>query len=195
AALPAEVGQGRRFATGDPRVTTDAEPLNLVHPLVRAAIANARKWTGGPVVLLLPTDPSPDLAVLAGNVGALRVVLIDYAGFEPVQRVVAAAVVDGAPIEPSLAAQILRLEAIDGPVAGLSADSQWLGDAVEEAVFVDQREVEKAEQKHFEQAIGQLERFVQDKTLVYRRERTGIAEKLSSARARRDSPAVGSIAR
>jgi hypothetical protein len=145
-------------------------------------------------VLLLPTDPSPELAALVGNVGALRVVLIDYAGFEPVQRVIAAAVVDGAPIEPSLAAQILRLEAIDGPAAGLSADSQWLGDAVEEAVFVDQREVEKGEQKHFEQAIGQLERFVQDKVLVYRRERASIAEKLRSAKARRDQ-VVGSTAR
>ena len=48
-------------------------------------------------------------------------------------------------------------------------------------MFVDQREVEKREQKHFEQAIGQLERFVDDKVLVCRRERASIAEKLRSA--------------
>ena len=53
---------------------------------------------------------------------------------------------------------------------------------VDEAVFVDQREVEKREQKHFEQAIGQLERFVDDKILVCRRERASIAEKLRAAR-------------
>ena len=61
-------------------------------------------------------------------------------------------------------------------------------------MFVDQREVEKREQKHFEQAIGQLERFVDDKVLVCRRERASIAEKLRSARTRRDE-IVGSTAR
>ena len=67
-------------------------------------------------------------------------------------------------------------------------DPRWLDDAVDEAVFVDQREVEKREQKHFEQAIGQLERFVDDKVLVCRRERASIAEKLRSAQ---DSPRRG----
>ena len=54
--------------------------------------------------------------------------------------------------------------------------------------------LEKREQKHFEQAIGQLERFVDDKVLVCRRERASIAEKLRSAKARRDT-VVGSTAR
>src|SRR5437867_3145912 len=89
AALPAEVGEGRRFATGDPRALTDAEALNLAHPLVRAAIADARRWPGGPVALLLPPDASPDLAALAGSAGIIGVVLVDYSGFEPVQRLVA----------------------------------------------------------------------------------------------------------
>ena len=73
-------------------------------------------------------------------------------------------------------------------------DTQWLDDAVDEAVFVDQRQVEEGEQKHFEQAIGQLERFVEDKILVCRRERASIAEKLRAARTRRDE-IVGSSAR
>jgi integrase len=68
------------------------------------------------------------------------------------------------------------------------------GHALDEAVFVDQREVEKHEQKHFEQAIGQLERFVDDKVLVSRREHASISEKLRSARDRRDE-VVGSTAR
>jgi hypothetical protein len=56
AALPAEVGEGRRFATGDARGLSDAEPLNLVHPLVRAAIADARTWPGGSLAFVLPAD-------------------------------------------------------------------------------------------------------------------------------------------
>ena len=98
AALPVEIGDGRRFATGDARGLTDAESLNLVHPLVRAAIAKARTWSGGGAVTLhLPPDSSPDLAALAGNEGLICVVLVDYLGFEPVQRLIAAAVVSGAP--------------------------------------------------------------------------------------------------
>ena len=61
-------------------------------------------------------------------------------------------------------------------------------------MFLDQREVEKREQKHFELAIGQLERFVEDKILVSRRERTSLADKLRSATTRRDV-VVGASAR
>ena len=76
----------------------------------------------------------------------------------------------------------------------MTLDAKALDDAVDEAVFIDQRDVEKGEQRHFEQAIGQLERFVQDKVLVCRRERLSIVEKLRYARARRDD-VVGSTAR
>ena len=192
--LAGEIGDGRRFATGDARGLTDAEPLNLVHPLVRAAIADARAWPGGSVELLLPHDAAPDLAALAGKVGVLAVALVDYAGFEPVQRLIAAGVLAGAPIDPSVATRIVRLQATDSRAVGVTLDPQGLDDAINEAVFIDQREVEKREQKHFEQAIGQLERFVDDKVLVCRRERASIAEKLRSAKVRRDA-IVGATAR
>ncbi|HEX4961484.1 MAG TPA: SNF2-related protein [Thermoanaerobaculia bacterium] len=192
--LPAALGEGRRFATGDARGLSDAEALNLAHPLVQAAITQARTWSGGSVALRLPPDASPNLLALAGKTGVLGVVLVDYGGFEPVQRVIAAAVVDGAPIDPSQAARISRLPAADGPPFEAVVDPPWLADALDEAVFVDQQEVEKSEQKHFEQALGQLERFVEDKVLVRRRERAGIAEKLRAARARRDE-VVGASAR
>jgi hypothetical protein len=191
----------QRFATGDARGLSDAEALNLMHPLVQAAIAEAQRWPGGPVTFRLPPlpeDTSPDLAALAGRTGVLGVVLADYGGFEPVQRVIAAAVVDGAPIDPSLAARISRLPAADGPSIEVDVDpvlfERAFDDALDEAVFVDQHEIETSEQKHFEQALGQLERFVEDKVLVCRRERAGIAEKLRAARARRDE-VVGASAR
>jgi len=195
AALPVEVGDGRRFATGDARALTDAESLNLVHPLVRAAIAQARTWSGGgSVTLHLPPGSSPELAALAGKVGLICVALVDYVGFEPVQRLVGAAVVAGTPIDPSLAAKLVRLPATDGPAFKVPVETQWLDDAIDEAVFVDQRQVEEGEQRHFAEVIGQLERFVEDKILVCRRERASIAEKLRAARARRDE-IVGSSAR
>jgi hypothetical protein len=152
--LPIEVGDGRRFATGDARRATNAESLNLAHPLVRAAIDHARVWAGGGLVTLhLPTGSPPELVALAGELGIMRVVVVDYPGFEPVQRLVAATIVDGKPIDPSLAAQLVRLKATDGPNPNGLVDTQWLDDAVDEAVFLDQRQVEEGEQKHFEQAI------------------------------------------
>lgn len=183
--LPSGLGW-RKLAAGDARGLSDAEALNLVHPLVQAAIAEARRWPGGSVMLRLPPDAPPDLAGLAGRTGVLGVVLVDYGGFEPVQRLVAAAVVDGAPIDPGLAARISRLPAADGPPFEVAVDPPWLDDALDEAVFVDQQEIEQGEQKHFEQALGQLERYVEDKVLLCRRELAGITEKLRAARVRRD---------
>ena len=122
-ALPAELGQTRRFATGDARDLKDAEALNLLHPLVQAAITDARAWSlAGSIKLQLPPTASPGLTALAGKKGLLCVVLVDYAGFEPVQSLVAAAVVAGTPIDPSLAAEILRLPAIEGPAFDSAVD-------------------------------------------------------------------------
>ena len=147
-ALPVEIGDGRRFATGDARGLTDAESLNLAHPLVRAAIAKARTWSGGGAVTLqLPTGSSRISPHWPGMRVLICVVLVDYLGFEPVQRLVAAAVVSGAPIDPSLAAKILHLRATRRPGVKAPVDAQWLDDAVDEAVFVDQRQVEEARAK------------------------------------------------
>ena len=192
--LPTELGGSRRYATGEARGIGEAQALNLAHPLVEAAIADARSWSGGSLTFVLPPDAPPELAVLAGKTGVLGVALADYAGFEPVQRIVVGAVVDGSPIDPLLAVQISRLRAADGPPAEVLVDPPWLDDAVDEAAFVDQREVERSEQEHFAQAIGQLERFVEDKILVCRRERASALEKLRSVRARRDE-VVGASAR
>ncbi|MGE0703839.1 MAG: helicase-related protein, partial [Vicinamibacterales bacterium] len=197
--VPAAVGEvvndERRFATGDARGLEQAQPLNLLHPLVQRAVHEARQWDGGSIELTLPPDTSPELRTLAGRTGALAVALVDYAGFEPVQRLVAAAAIDGAPIDPSIAGQLLRLKA--GPADGVTGPAEGghnIDDAVDEAVFLDQRDVEELEQKHFERAISQLERFVDDKVLVSRRERTSLAQKLRAAKQRRDE-VVGSTAR
>jgi hypothetical protein len=192
-ALHKVVGEAKRFATGDSRDIKEAQPLNLGHPLVRAAIEDARAWAGGSLALGMPDGPA-ELKALVGKSGILRVALVDYGGFEPVQRLVGAVVVEGVPIDPLLAKQFLRLPASDGAPLGGAADPKLLDDALDEAVFVDQREVEKSEQKHFEQAISQLERFIEDKILVCRRERVSISEKLRAARERRDR-VVGSTAR
>ena len=142
----------------------------------------------------LPPNPPAELTAFVGGAGHLRVALVGYEGFEPVQRLVAAAVIDGNPIDPIIAKSLIHLSTREGPGGSLAGDAELLTDALDEAVFVDQREIEKSEQKHFEQAIRQLERFVEDKILVLRRELSSTSEKLRSAKERRDQ-VVGSTAR
>jgi superfamily II DNA or RNA helicase len=189
-----DVGEGTRFASGDARGLNDAQPLNLAHPLVRAAIEHAQRWSKGEIELTLPADGASDLTGLAGQQGFLAVARVDYRGFEPVQRLVAGAMVSGKPVDPAVANRLVRLRAREASGLAVELDERLLDDLVDEAAFVDQRDVEHGEQKHFEQAIGQLERFVEDKILVCRRDRASIAEKLKAARARRDE-VVGSTAR
>jgi Helicase conserved C-terminal domain/SNF2-related domain len=183
--LGGDVGDSRRFATGDARGVEGAQALNLVHPLVGAAVDYAKSWNGNSIELLLPPDAGSELLGLAGQTGVLAVARINYGGFEPVQRLVSAAVVNGAPLDPVLAGRISRLQARECPIDNVQLDLQLLGDVMDEAAFVDQQEVEEAEQKHFEKAIGQLERFVEDKVLVCCRERASVAEKLDAAKSRR----------
>jgi Helicase conserved C-terminal domain/SNF2-related domain len=195
AVLPPEFGQGRKFATGDARRLKDTEALNLLHPLVQHAIAEARAWPGGGAIqLLLPPSAPPELLALAGKKGLLCAVMVTYDGFEPVQSLLGAAVVDGMPIDPALATEILRLPAMETQEFDIGQNAQSLDDAVDEAVFVDQRRMEQCENKHFERVTGQLERYVEDKILVCRRERTSLDQRLRSAKTRRDE-VVGATAR
>ena len=58
-----------------------------------------------------------ELAALAGQTGVLAIARVDYGGFEPVQRLVAGAIVDGAPVDPLMAMRIARLPATDCRIA------------------------------------------------------------------------------
>ena len=109
-----DVGDSRRFVTGDLRGVEDAQPLNFAHPLVAAAIEYAKSWGGGTLELSLAPDGDRDLTALAGQSGVLALARVDYSGFEPVQRLVAAAVLNGNPLDPAIAGGLSRLRARSG---------------------------------------------------------------------------------
>jgi hypothetical protein len=83
---------------------------------------------------------------------------------------------------------------VNGAPLDVAWDAPLLADLLDEAVFVDQQAVEAGEQTHFDRAVGQLERFVEDKVLVCRREVSTLEEKLRSAKSRRDE-VIGASAR
>ena len=138
---------------------------------------------------------APELAALAGQTGVLAVALVDYAGSN----------LFNASSQPPSSAETARRSVIGRSARKVAGDGwsgrrrhsgrslSWMMRSTKPCSSISVRSKER-EQKHFEQAIGQLERFVDDKVLVCRRERASISEKLRSARDRRDE-VVGSSAR
>ena len=124
----------------------------------------------------LPPDASPGLRALEGKSGALAVALADYAGFEPVQRLVAAAVwrTSRRSSWPHRSRDCTRSTATRDArtryaLVGRCDDeaSSWISATSSGA------------SRTFRAAMGQLERFVDDKVLVSRRERASISDKLA----------------
>jgi hypothetical protein len=61
-----------------------------------------------------------------------------------------------------------------------------IDDAIEEALFSEQGEVAAAEQARFERTVEQIERFIEDRLLLRRRNRRDIEQRIDTWRARRD---------
>ena len=95
--LPDGWRQGGTAAIGEARDLADADPLHLGHPLVQAAVAEARDATanGLRVVWALDNSAPRELVDHKGKRGRLVLVKIRYDGFERVDRLVTTAVVQG----------------------------------------------------------------------------------------------------
>ena len=94
--------------------------------------ATPKSWRGGAVELSFEPQADSSFAAFAGQSGMLAVARVDYGGFEPVQRLVSAAVVGESPIDPSLATHIALLPANDGQHVGVNADQTLIDDALDE---------------------------------------------------------------
>jgi len=141
----------------------------------------------------LPPDAPPELRKHAGQSGRLRLVKLSFDGFEQVEILVPVVVLgDGEVLEPALGESLLRgtfrdpERKIAPTVAG-----EVLEDATEEVLFSVQSAVDAAEQKRFERALQQADRFIEDRLLVLKRRRRTTGERLEQALLRRDG-ATGS---
>jgi helicase-like protein/SNF2 domain-containing protein len=173
------------------------EPLSINHPLVRVAADAAREGTRQPFrVRMGGGDGSAEIEPLRGRRGRLRVMKLRYPGFEPVDRLVPVVVFeDGAtPLSTTVALRLLG-----GPLEAqaelqTNVSDAELDEAVEEALFLDEREVSRLEHGLFERAIHQLERFIEDRVLILKRSRAELVHRIQSSRRERDV-APGSDAR
>lgn len=196
--LPAELAEGLTVAVGHTAELGDADPLYLGHPLLKAAVAEARaatdqrfyvEWRGvGGHEFLKPWQDRR---------GRLVVLKVRYQGFEPVERLLPVAVLEGS--GEILPAEVARTLLDLGPtellhMAPLDLDDEDMEDALEEALFIDQRVVAEDEQLHFEKSIAQTDRSLDDRVMVLERQQREVTARLEAALAKRNT-VMGSDAR
>jgi hypothetical protein len=195
--LPEPFSTGAFVSVGSTVALARGEPLSVNHPLVRYAADAARAVTREVFrVRIGRGDTSAELAALRGRRGRLRVMKLRYPGFEPVDRLVPVLVLEDS-VGSLDAATILRLlEGSLEPVPELQTQvsDADLDEAVEEALFIDEQQVSRAEHGLFERAIRQLERFVEDRVLILKRTRSELVGRIQGSRRDRDA-AAGSEAR
>ncbi len=191
--LPGDLCKGITAAVGASKKHTS---LHLRHPLVVAAVADARATTSPMTVTVsLPTGSPDALRRLVGKRGRLRLVKVSFNGFEPVELLVPLVVLEGGEmldVQSGDALLCASMRESAGP--GASIAEEVLADAVDETLFTLLSSVDSAEHAQFERAQRQAERFLDDRLLVLRRRRGALAERCAEAKRKRDG-ATGSASR
>jgi hypothetical protein len=193
------MGEGGIVAIGDAKDLDEADPLHLGHPLVYAAVDEARvaTETQAPVAWILDRSATAALTAHKGARGRLILSRIRYDGFERVDRLIAIAIFEGesSPLDIDSARWLLNHEPHDRPeVRGTTAGNETVDDLIEELVFTDQAEVAGHEQPPFERNLEQIERYVEDQLMVLRR-RLNVSNGAFRVAEDRRAAAMGSAAR
>ncbi len=198
--LPGTLAAGLSVSAGQAQALAEVDALHVAHPLVRAAIDDARRRGAGTfsVRFLLTTQAPDELKQRRGSRGRLALSRMSYRGFEREDRLIATAVFeDSAVLRPAEAAlELLALPCQDlpAPLADLSVTAADLDEVVDEALFFDQARAADAEAEAFSRALDQLDQYVEDRLLVLRRGQREISDQLKQAEERRDA-ALGADAR
>lgn len=174
--------QRTSFTIGNPR--PDAEPVHLGHALIQAALAEARESSGSVT----------GLQVSGAGEGRFVLVKIRHHGLDTEERVHALAFErDGEELVKTDAdafrARIERSASLPSPAADAA-----ITDAVEALLFEEQHRVGADQSTAFERRMRRLERFMEDRILVLRRDRSAVARRAIAAEHERDR-AIGAQAR
>lgn len=191
-ALPHELRDGISAAIGASKEHTS---LHLGHPLVLAAVAEARAASASlSAVVRLPQNAPDVLRAHAGKRARLRLVKLSFDGFEQEELLVPVVVLaDGEVLETKIGAALLDGTFLETETAS-SVSDEVLDDATEEILFNVQSTVDEAEQIRFERASLQAENYVEDRLLVLKKRQGSLQGRLELAQQRRDG-ATGSEAR
>ena len=198
--LPDLLAGGLTVAMGRTEGLHDGESLHVAHPLVLAALDEARAAGGGgfSVRFRLTEDAPEALRDRSGARGRLALTRVSYRGFENEDRLVATALFEDAevlrPADAALDLVQMPCEDITPPVPALSLTQDDLDEVVDEELFFDQTQATRAEHDAFEKTIDQLDQYMEDRLLVMRRTREDTSTRLREAEEKRDA-ALGADAR
>ena len=198
--LPDPLSEGLTVAMGRTEGLQDGESLHLAHPLVLAALDEARTAGQGTfsVRFRLTKDAPEALRDRSGARGRLALTRVSYRGFEREDRLVATALFDDSevlrPAEAALELVQMPCEDITPPAPALSLTPDDLDEVVDEALFFDQAKATQAENDAFEKTIDQLDQYMEDRLLVLRRTREDTSVRLREAEETRVA-ALGADAR
>ena len=194
--LPEGYRDGATIRLGGADRDQPADVLHLGHPLVTAALAEARAATREPAAVRVDASEDEVLHALRGRAGRLELIKVGFDGFEPVEHLLPVAVTedDGRWLPLATARAIFDGKLVDDPSVAPTIDPEDLDDAIEEALFVDTGEVEPLEQERFDERMDRIERFVADRILVLEGRRAELDRAHSEAIAKRDK-AAGAAAR
>jgi len=198
--LPAPLSEGLTVAIGQAKRLEDGESLHMAHPLVLAALDEARTAGSGSfsVRFRLTKNAPAALRNRSGARGRLALTRVSYRGFEREDRLAATAVFEDAEVlRPAAAAlELVRMpcEDITPPAPALVLTPADLDEVVDEELFFDQTQATQAEGDAFEKAIDQLDQYMEDRLLVLRRAREDTSVRLRDAEEKR-SAALGADAR
>ena len=185
--LPTPLSEGLTLAIGHAKRLEDGESLHIAHPLVLAALGEARKAGSGrfAVRFRLTKNAPAALRNHSGARGRLALTRVSYRGFEREDRLVATAVFDDAellrPADAALELVRMPCEDITPPEPVLSLTAADLDEVVDEELFFDQAQATQAEGEAFEKAIDQLNQYMEDRLLVPRRAHKDTSVRLRDA--------------
>ena len=191
--LPAPFSRGASLALGPASPSVGMETLHLAHPLIKAAVAEARRSGNGAFRVcfeLGPDAPAP-LQARRGSRGRFALTRIAHRGFEREDRLCVTAVFEDAEVlRPAEAAlDLVRqpctdVASFDTP---LTVTAEHLDEVVDEEMFFDQSSAARDDQASFEATMEQLDQYLADRALVLRRNRERHLKRLAGAERARDA--------
>jgi adenine-specific DNA-methyltransferase len=183
--LPKSCRAGVRVTVGAPR--PEHEPLHLAHPLVLEATHDARELVPSTRRgVIVATDRLPE-----GARGSLRLVKIEHGLVETLRAFGALEGRDGVQVlEADEARTLLDTVVADAEVEAFGDDREaLLTELLDETLFSDRAEVDARLGPRFDGIGERLERYVEDKLLLLRRERAELlADRAEAERAWDDAP-------
>ena len=191
--LPPDLADGASLVLGaGDTAVAGAEQLHLGHPLIAAAVREARGAGCGTfrVRFDLAADAPAALREHRGARGRLALTRVAHDGFEREERLCVTAVFENAEVlRPAAAAlELLKQPCADIPPLQppLAVTPAQLDEVVDEELFLDQGGVARANHASFEHAMDQLDQYMADRVLVRRRECERLERRLAAAERARD---------